>query len=132
MDITRAPPLTLSPQTSSLQLSAALLRAILVNHVAHSEATRMAKNVEANLRERLEDAQNEKEKLEAELRSIVSGTRFPRISVALTRIYRDLNTRRRRRRPKPSVPSSTARRSSPPPRVWAFRRRRPRVPYPRA
>lgn len=132
MGITRAPPLTLSPQTSSLQLSAALLRAILVNHVAHSEATRMAKNVEANLRERLEDAQNEKEKLEAELRSIVSGTRFPRISVALTRIYRDLNTRRRRKRLKPSVPSSTARRSSPPPRAWAFRPRRPRVPYPRA
>ncbi|KAI0777658.1 hypothetical protein BD413DRAFT_466872 [Trametes elegans] len=57
-------------QTSSLQLSAALLRAILVNHVAHSEATRMAKNVESNLRERLEDAQHEKEKLEAELRSL--------------------------------------------------------------
>ncbi|KAL1944046.1 hypothetical protein VTO73DRAFT_3864 [Trametes versicolor] len=62
----------LDEQTSSLQLSAALLRAILVNHVAHSEATRMAKNVEANLRERLEDAQNDKEKLEAELRSIRS------------------------------------------------------------
>ncbi|KAI0360707.1 hypothetical protein OH77DRAFT_1392572 [Trametes cingulata] len=62
----------LDDQTSSLQLSAALLRAILVNHVAHSEATRIAKNVEANLRERLEEAQNEKEKLEAELRSMRS------------------------------------------------------------
>ncbi|KAI0826652.1 hypothetical protein BC628DRAFT_1320181 [Trametes gibbosa] len=59
-------------QTSSLQLSAALLRAILVNHVAHSEASRMARNVEANLRERLDDAQHEKEKLEAELRSMRS------------------------------------------------------------
>ncbi|KAH9849390.1 hypothetical protein C2E23DRAFT_389653 [Lenzites betulinus] len=62
----------LDEQTSSLQLSAALLRAILVNHVAHSEANRMAKNVEANLRERLDDAHHEKEKLEAELRSIRS------------------------------------------------------------
>ncbi|KAI9063668.1 hypothetical protein FKP32DRAFT_693419 [Trametes sanguinea] len=62
----------LDEQTSSLQLSAALLRAILVNHVAHSEATRIAKNVEANLRERLEESQNEKEKLEAELRSLRS------------------------------------------------------------
>ncbi|KAI0635135.1 hypothetical protein C8Q77DRAFT_1055030 [Trametes polyzona] len=60
----------LDEQTSSLQLSAALLRAILVNHVAHSEATRIAKNVEANLRERLEEAHNEKEKLEAELRNM--------------------------------------------------------------
>ncbi|TBU45426.1 hypothetical protein BD309DRAFT_860138 [Dichomitus squalens] len=57
-------------QTSSLQLSAALLRAILVNHVAHSEATRVAKAVESHLRERLEHADMEKEKLEAELRSL--------------------------------------------------------------
>ncbi|KAI0646283.1 hypothetical protein C8Q79DRAFT_1000659 [Trametes meyenii] len=60
----------LDEQSSSLQLSAALLRAILVNHVAHSEATRIAKNVETNLRERLEDVHHEKEKLEAELRSL--------------------------------------------------------------
>ncbi|KAM5537061.1 hypothetical protein V8D89_009207 [Ganoderma adspersum] len=59
-------------QSSSLQLSAALLRAILVNHVAHSEASRVAKTVESHLRERLEHADMEKEKLEAELRSLRS------------------------------------------------------------
>ncbi|KAI0325124.1 hypothetical protein GY45DRAFT_1261469 [Cubamyces sp. BRFM 1775] len=59
-------------QTSSLQLSAALLRAILVNHLAHSEATRLAKNVENQLRRQLEDAHHDKEKLEAELRSLRS------------------------------------------------------------
>ncbi|KAI0746742.1 hypothetical protein C8Q80DRAFT_1121487 [Daedaleopsis nitida] len=62
----------LDDQTSSLQLSAALLRAILVNHVAHSEATRVAKAVESHLRERLEQAELEKEKMEAELRSLRS------------------------------------------------------------
>ncbi|RDX54465.1 hypothetical protein OH76DRAFT_1341074 [Lentinus brumalis] len=62
----------LDEQTSSLQLSAALLRAILVNHVAHSEATRIARSVESHLRERLEEAALEKEKMEAELRSLRS------------------------------------------------------------
>ncbi|KAH9920028.1 uncharacterized protein BXZ73DRAFT_104843 [Epithele typhae] len=57
-------------QSSSLQLSAALLRAILINHVAHSEAARHAKMVETQLVEQLEKADAEKEKMEAELRAL--------------------------------------------------------------
>ncbi|KAJ6598263.1 hypothetical protein DFH09DRAFT_971871, partial [Mycena vulgaris] len=55
-------------QTSSLTLSAALLRAILMNHVAHSEASRMAKNVEATLKTKLDDLELMNNKLDAELR----------------------------------------------------------------
>ncbi|KAJ6464812.1 hypothetical protein DFH09DRAFT_957634 [Mycena vulgaris] len=55
-------------QTSSLTLSAALLRAILMNHVAHSEASRMAKNVEATLKTKLDDLELMNEKLDAESR----------------------------------------------------------------
>ena len=76
-----SPLLTYCQQTSSLQLSAALLRAILVNHVAHSEATRIAKTVESHLRERLEQSELEKEKMEAELRSLVSQGLWLLISI---------------------------------------------------
>jgi hypothetical protein len=55
-------------QTSSLSLSAALLRAILMNHLAHSEASRFAKTVEAGLRDQLESLEMENEKNESELR----------------------------------------------------------------
>ncbi|KAG6371306.1 hypothetical protein JVT61DRAFT_9776 [Boletus reticuloceps] len=55
-------------QVSSLTLSAALLRAILVNHFAHSEATKMAKSVEANLKGKLDDMEFSVTKLEAELK----------------------------------------------------------------
>ncbi|KAJ7769689.1 hypothetical protein DFH07DRAFT_282189 [Mycena maculata] len=54
--------------TSSLTLSAALLRAILMNHVAHSEASRTAKNVEATLKTKLDDLEIMNSKLEGELR----------------------------------------------------------------
>ncbi|KAJ7097652.1 hypothetical protein C8R44DRAFT_368955 [Mycena epipterygia] len=54
--------------TSSLTLSAALLRAILMNHVAHSESSRMAKNVEATLKSKLDDIEITNNKLDAELR----------------------------------------------------------------
>ncbi|EGO19970.1 hypothetical protein SERLADRAFT_478524, partial [Serpula lacrymans var. lacrymans S7.9] len=54
-------------QLSSLSLSAALLRAILMNHFAHSEATKMAKTTEANLKAKLDDAEMEVSKLEAEV-----------------------------------------------------------------
>lgn len=57
-------------QTSSLELSAALLRAILVNHVAHSEATKAHRNIEAQLKSKLDDTEMAKAKLEAELRNI--------------------------------------------------------------
>ncbi|TDL20315.1 hypothetical protein BD410DRAFT_805110 [Rickenella mellea] len=51
-------------QPVSLLLSAALLRAILMNHLAHSEAIKMAKGVETNLRLRLDDG----DKFENELK----------------------------------------------------------------
>ncbi|KAJ7054149.1 hypothetical protein C8F01DRAFT_1324441 [Mycena amicta] len=53
---------------SALTLSAALLRAILMNHVAHSEASRLAKSVEANLKTKLDDIDLMNSKLDAELK----------------------------------------------------------------
>lgn len=55
-------------QLSSLSLSAALLRAILMNHFAHSEATKMAKGVEATLKGKLDDMELNVNKLEADLK----------------------------------------------------------------
>ncbi len=60
--------LILPPQTSSLYLSAALLRAILMNHVAHSEASKTAKHTENSLKGKLDDMEISMGKLEAELR----------------------------------------------------------------
>ncbi|TFK66003.1 hypothetical protein BDN72DRAFT_871652 [Pluteus cervinus] len=54
--------------TSSLHLSAALLRAILMNHLAHSEASKTAKVYEANLKDKVNELEVVNEKLEAELR----------------------------------------------------------------
>ncbi|KAJ7791722.1 hypothetical protein B0H14DRAFT_3115380 [Mycena olivaceomarginata] len=54
--------------TSSLTLSAALLRAILMNHLAHSEASRLAKNVESTLKTKLDDLENAYTQLDTELR----------------------------------------------------------------
>ncbi|KAG2125661.1 hypothetical protein DEU56DRAFT_824298 [Suillus clintonianus] len=53
-------------QLSSLSLSAALLRAILMNHLAHSEATKMARGVEATLKGKLDDMELTVTKLEAD------------------------------------------------------------------
>jgi hypothetical protein len=58
-------------QTSSLYLSAALLRAILMNHVAHSEASKVAKVTEANLKARVDDLEITNQKLDGELRKFV-------------------------------------------------------------
>ncbi|KAK1229443.1 hypothetical protein PQX77_007491 [Marasmius sp. AFHP31] len=55
-------------QTPSLSLSAALLRAILMNHVVHTEATKHAKTIEATLKGRIDDLEISNSKLEAELR----------------------------------------------------------------
>ncbi|KAG2346438.1 hypothetical protein BDR05DRAFT_878523 [Suillus weaverae] len=55
-------------QLSSLSLCAALLRAILMNHIAHSEATRMAKGVEATLKGKLDNMELNVNKLEADLK----------------------------------------------------------------
>jgi len=63
-------------QLSSLSLSAALLRAILTNHLAHSDAIRAAKSVEHDLQSKLEDAEITIGKLEAELRRHVVLTHY--------------------------------------------------------
>ncbi|KAL0566927.1 hypothetical protein V5O48_015071 [Marasmius crinis-equi] len=55
-------------QTPSLSLSAALLRAILMNHVVHAEATKHAKTIEATLKGRIDDLEISNSKLDAELR----------------------------------------------------------------
>ncbi|KAJ7220629.1 hypothetical protein GGX14DRAFT_675434 [Mycena pura] len=55
-------------EISALTLSAALLRAILMNHVAHSESSRLAKNVEATLKTKLDELETTNGKLETELR----------------------------------------------------------------
>ncbi|KAF8201306.1 hypothetical protein K438DRAFT_1441333, partial [Mycena galopus ATCC 62051] len=54
--------------TSSLTLSAALLRAILMNHLAHSEASRSAKNTETTLKTKLDDLETAYSQLDAEMR----------------------------------------------------------------
>ena len=56
---------------TSLSLSAALLRAILMNHLAHSEASKVWKNAEAHLKGKLDDMDIAHGKLEAELRRYV-------------------------------------------------------------
>lgn len=56
------------PQNTALQLSAALLRAILVNHVSHSEANKQSRSMELAMKERLDETEASHNKLEAELR----------------------------------------------------------------
>jgi len=64
-------PLNFNSQLSSLALSAALLRAILMNHFAHSEATKVAKGVEAALKEKVDEMELTVTKQEAELKQYV-------------------------------------------------------------
>ncbi|CAK5262236.1 unnamed protein product [Mycena citricolor] len=53
---------------SALTLSAALLRAILMNHVAHSDASRNSKMVEATMKARLDELEAANNRLDAELK----------------------------------------------------------------
>ena len=55
-------------KNTALQLSAALLRAILVNHVSHSEANKQSRSVELAMKEKLDEMEASHNKLEAELR----------------------------------------------------------------
>ncbi|PCH38940.1 hypothetical protein WOLCODRAFT_141014 [Wolfiporia cocos MD-104 SS10] len=59
-------------QNASLQLSSALLHAIIVNHMAHKNASEIARATEARLQHRLEEVENAKEQLEAELQRLKS------------------------------------------------------------
>ncbi|KAF8622317.1 hypothetical protein AX15_007126 [Amanita polypyramis BW_CC] len=54
--------------SQALYLSAALLRAILMNHSAHSEANKNAKVLETNLKGKIDELEEMREKIEAELR----------------------------------------------------------------
>ncbi|KII85528.1 hypothetical protein PLICRDRAFT_31715 [Plicaturopsis crispa FD-325 SS-3] len=54
--------------TSSLSLSAALLHAILMNHLAHSEASKQAKNIQTSMKARIDEMEMANGKLEAEIR----------------------------------------------------------------
>lgn len=58
----------LVPQSTALQLSAALLRAILVNNDSHSEANKQFRSMELAMKERLDEMEASHNKLEAELR----------------------------------------------------------------
>lgn len=55
-------------QNTALQLSAALLRAILVNHVSHSEANKQSRSMELAMKEKLDEMEASYNKLEAESR----------------------------------------------------------------
>ncbi|KAG1853315.1 hypothetical protein C8R48DRAFT_723621 [Suillus tomentosus] len=55
-------------QSYSLSSSAVLLRTILTNHIAHSEATKTAKGVEAILKGKLDDMELKVSKLETDLK----------------------------------------------------------------
>ncbi|KAH8103303.1 hypothetical protein BXZ70DRAFT_998957 [Cristinia sonorae] len=59
-------------KSTSLHLSALLLRAILMNHIAHSEATKSQRNIERQLRDQVDQAEAGKAKLDSELRSLRS------------------------------------------------------------
>lgn len=81
---------------TSLHLSAALLRAILMNHLAHSEASRNAKTVEANLKAKVDDLEITTEKLEAELRKqrqhyAQKAQDYQTVCVELNRLKESLN-----------------------------------------
>lgn len=54
-------------QTSSLYLSAALLRAILMNHMAHSEASKAAKSTEHALKRQIQELEDTKRHYEGEV-----------------------------------------------------------------
>jgi hypothetical protein len=63
-----SPSLTLShPQSAALFLSSLLLKAILTNHVAFSDASKAARHTEASLKLKVDELEHEKGRLEVEL-----------------------------------------------------------------
>ena len=59
-------------------MSAALLHAILVNHVAHKHASDMAKQVENNLRDKLSEVQAEKEETKKKVAALLNELLVPK------------------------------------------------------
>lgn len=89
-------------------MSAALLRAILMNHVAHSEASKAAKLMEANLRGRIDDMEITTAKLEVELRRQVRLLLFTLSSLLSDHLSRSASpTLRKPKNAKTSGSSST-------------------------
>jgi hypothetical protein len=71
------PSLTVShPQSSALFLSSLLLKAILANHVAFSDASKAAKHAEASLKLKMDELELEKGRLEVELHKWVTINMF--------------------------------------------------------
>jgi hypothetical protein len=63
-----SPSLTVShPQSIALCLSSLLLKAILANHVAFSDASKAAKNTETSLKLKVDELELEKGRLDVEL-----------------------------------------------------------------
>ena len=56
-------------QSSALYLSSSLLKAIIANHVAFSDASKGAKHAEASLKLKVDKLEHEKGRLEVELRT---------------------------------------------------------------
>ncbi|EJD07786.1 uncharacterized protein FOMMEDRAFT_25065 [Fomitiporia mediterranea MF3/22] len=77
-------------QHAAIHLSHLLLRAILMNHLAHSEASRVAKGAEAQLRARIADGELVREKLDADLRKTrnLLQTRSHEVSLLKTELAR--------------------------------------------
>ncbi|CAL1711076.1 unnamed protein product [Somion occarium] len=61
-----------SDKATSIHLSAALLRAILMNHNAHFEATKNAREIEGHLKGEIEELRATTDKLDTEIRSLRS------------------------------------------------------------
>jgi len=97
-----------TPNTA-LQLSAALLRAILVNHVSHSEANKQSRTMESAIKERLDEMETSHNKLEAELRSL--RTQYSQKSQECQSLKADLT--RIKSSPSPAFTSASSLASSP-------------------
>lgn len=59
------------PQATSLRLSSSLLRAILMNHMAHSEAIKAARDTESHLKGEVEQLRVSNDKKDSEIRKYV-------------------------------------------------------------
>ena len=60
-----------------------------MNHVAHSEASKVARATEANLKEKLDDLEMTNQKLEAELRKSVLSPSLSSVITLLTHSLAD-------------------------------------------
>ncbi|KZS90195.1 hypothetical protein SISNIDRAFT_211538 [Sistotremastrum niveocremeum HHB9708] len=102
------------PQHASLRLSADLLRAILLNCLAYSEATKIAKSTEVSLREQLDMYKAANERIESELKKMFHRQRS--MYTAKSRECQQLRAELSRYRPQDGAGQSSSRSTSAPPR----------------